>query len=34
MEKVKFVSTWRIKWITLEAGSIDDFIKTFEKGFF
>jgi len=31
MEKVKYVSTWRNKWITSGAGSIDDFIKTFEE---
>jgi len=30
MEKTKYVSTWRNKWITSGAGSIDDFIKTFE----
>ena len=30
MEKIKYVSTWRNKWITSGAGSIDDFIKTFE----
>jgi len=30
MEKTKYVSTWRNKWITAGAGSIDDFIKTFE----
>jgi len=30
MEKTKYVSTWRKKWITSGAGSIDDFIKTFE----
>lgn len=31
MEKTKYISTWRNKWITSGAGSIDDFIKTFEK---
>ena len=30
MEKPKYVSTWRNKWITANAGSIDDFIQTFE----
>jgi len=30
MEKTKYVSTWRNKWITAGANSIDDFIKTFE----
>ena len=30
MEKTKYVSTWRKKWITANANSIDDFIKTFE----
>ena len=31
MEKIKYVSTWRNKWITSRAGSIDDFIETFES---
>jgi len=31
MEKLKYVSTWRNKWITANAGSIDDFIQTFEE---
>jgi len=31
MEKAKYVSTWRNKWITSGAASIDDFIKTFES---
>ena len=30
MGKVRYISTWRNKWITSHAGSIDDFIKTFE----
>ena len=30
MEKTKYVSTWRNKWITSQASSIDDFIDTFE----
>lgn len=30
MEKPKYVSTWRNKWITANASSIDDFIKIFE----
>ena len=30
MEKTRYVSTWRNKWITSGAGSIDDFIKTYE----
>lgn len=30
MENTKYVSTWRNKWITAGAGSIDDFIKTYE----
>jgi len=30
MESTKYVSTWRNKWITAGATSIDDFIKTFE----
>ena len=30
MEKTKYVSTWRNKWITSGAASIDDFIKIFE----
>ena len=29
MEKTKYVSTWRNKWITSNASSIDDFIGTF-----
>jgi tetratricopeptide (TPR) repeat protein len=28
--KPKYVTTWRNKWITANASSIDDFIKTFE----
>ena len=31
MEKTKYVTTWRNKWITSRASSIDDFIKTFES---
>jgi len=31
MENPKYISTWRNKWITADAGSIDDFIKTFER---
>lgn len=31
MEKPKYVSTWRNKWITANANSIDDFIQTFEN---
>ncbi len=30
MKKTRYVSTWRNKWITSDASSIDDFIKTFE----
>ncbi len=30
MGKTRYVSVWRNKWITSQAGSIDDFIKTFE----
>ena len=28
--KKKYISTWRNKWITSHAGTIDDFINTFE----
>ncbi|MFW9865617.1 MAG: hypothetical protein ACFFEN_05910 [Candidatus Thorarchaeota archaeon] len=28
--KKKFITTWRNKWITSRAGSIDDFIATYE----
>lgn len=30
MKKTRYVSTWRNKWITSQASSIDDFIDTFE----
>jgi hypothetical protein len=30
MGKVRYVYSWRNKWVTSNAGSIDDFIKTFE----
>jgi len=30
MGKIRYVYSWRNKWITSHAGSIDDFIKTFE----
>ena len=30
MGKIRYVSVWRNKWITNHAGTIDDFIKTFE----
>ena len=30
MEKTKYVSTWRNKWITAGASSMDHFIQTFE----
>jgi len=30
MEKDLYTTTWRNKWITSHAGSIDDFIETFE----
>ena len=30
MGKIRYVSVWRNKWITSQAGSIDDFIETFE----
>ncbi len=30
MEKPKYISTWRNKWITAHASSIDDFIQTYE----
>jgi len=31
MEKNRYISTWRNKWITANAGSIDDFINTFKN---
>ncbi len=31
MEEELFITTWRNKWITSEANSIDDFITTFES---
>lgn len=31
MEKPKYISTWRNKWITANANSIDEFILTFEN---
>ncbi len=31
MEKEEYIYTWRNKWITAKAGSIDDFISTFEE---
>lgn len=31
MGKVRYVSSWRNKWITSHASSIDDFIETFEN---
>ena len=29
--KEKYITTWRNKWITSGAGSIDDFIKVYES---
>ena len=31
MEKEVYITTWRNKWITANAGSIDDFISIFEE---
>jgi len=31
MEKEVYITTWRNKWITSNAGSIDDFISKFEE---
>ena len=30
MGKIRYVSTWRNKWITSQSSSVDDFIETFE----
>ena len=30
-EEEVYIITWRNKWITADAGSIDDFVKAFEK---
>ena len=31
MEKEVYITTWRNKWITSNAGTIDDFISKFEE---
>ena len=31
MEKEVYITTWRNKWITAKAGTIDDFISIFEE---